>query len=108
MAGASPDQAVDADTFADQVLACVRSVPPGSVVSYGDVAELIGSRAPRRVGQVLSREGGGVPWWRVLRTDGRPAGPHRDEQLQRLRAEGVLARDGRVDLRSHRWAGPDG
>ena len=47
----------------------------------------------------------GTPWHRVLRSNGTPAPHLADEQLARLRAEGVLATDGRVDLRRYRWSG---
>lgn len=39
-----------------------------------------------------------LPWHRVIRSSGRPA-PHLEtRQLELLRAEGVLAADGRVAL----------
>jgi alkylated DNA nucleotide flippase Atl1 len=41
----------------------------------------------------------------VLRADGTPAEPVRDRQLEMLAAEGVPARDGRVDLRTVGWPG---
>lgn len=53
----------------ERVLAAVESVPAGSVVTYGDVGELVGTSA-RRVGAVLHRHGTGVPWWRVTNSRG--------------------------------------
>lgn len=91
------------DTFSERVLEVVESIPPGMVMTYGDVAAALGSQAPRMVGQVMARYGGGVPWHRVLRADGTPA-PHLvEEQLARLAEEGVPIRNGRVDLRAARW-----
>jgi methylated-DNA-protein-cysteine methyltransferase-like protein len=90
---------------AERILACVESIPPGQVMTYGDVAEHVGSRAPRLVGHVLAQDGGTVPWHRVLRADGTFAEHLRDEQRQRLIAEGVRVTDGRVDLRVYRWDG---
>ena len=95
--------------YEEQVLEAVESVPAGSVVTYGDVAELVGKGGPRQVGAVLARFGGGVPWHRVVRADGTPAPPHvAAEALRRLRDEGVPLRPGgeRVDLRRARWSGP--
>ncbi|HET7408190.1 MAG TPA: MGMT family protein [Mycobacteriales bacterium] len=89
------------------VLDAVDAIPPGRVMSYGDVAEYVGSRAPRAVGMVMHRYGDEVPWHRVVMASGAPA-PHKShEQLARLRADGApLAADGtRVDMRRARWDG---
>jgi len=90
------------------VLDAVAAVPSGAVVTYGDVAALVGRGGPRQVGQVLARYGGGVPWHRVVRADGTPPSALRAEALVRLRAEGVALRaDGEgVDLARCRWRGP--
>lgn len=94
--------------FAEQVLSVVERIPPGRVASYGDIADYLGSRAPRRVGQVMARYGGGVPWHRVLRADGTPAPRVRERQLALLAAEGVPVRNGRVDMTRARWDGTVG
>ncbi len=95
--------------LAEAVLSLVEQVPPGSVTTYGDLAELVGRGGPRGVGKVMALWGGGVAWWRVVRADGRPASCHDGEALERLRAEGVPLRGPeRVDLRLARWAGPPG
>lgn len=88
-----------------RILACVESIPRGRVMSYGDVAEYVGTRAARNVGRVLAMDGGTVPWHRVLRSDGTCAQHIRSEQLARLAAEGVPIRGERVDLASARWDG---
>jgi methylated-DNA-protein-cysteine methyltransferase-like protein len=89
----------------ERILACVESIPPGRVMSYSDVAEYVGTRAVRMVGQVLARDGGTVPWHRVMRADGSCAEHLRGEQLARLRAEGVPIRGQQVDLAAARWDG---
>jgi methylated-DNA-protein-cysteine methyltransferase-like protein len=91
--------------LAERILACVEAIPAGRVMSYGDVAEYAGARTPRLVGHVLRHDGGSVPWHRVLHADGTFAGHLRDEQRQRLIAEGVRVTAGRVDLRVYRWDG---
>jgi len=73
--------------FAGAVLAIVDDIPPGRVMTYGDVAAELGSRGARAVGRVLARQGGSVPWWRVVYADGRPPTGHEDAALERYRAE---------------------
>lgn len=48
----------------DDVLAAVEALPAGTVVSYSDVAQLVGT-SPRRVGTIIACEGQEVDWWRV-------------------------------------------
>jgi methylated-DNA-protein-cysteine methyltransferase related protein len=91
--------------LAERILECVEGIPAGRVMTYGDVAEYVGARTPRLVGHVLSQDGGTVPWHRVLHADGSFADHLRDEQRQRLIAEGVRVTAGRVDLRVYRWDG---
>lgn len=91
--------------FAAQVLAAVAEIPPGKVMTYGDVAEYAGIRSPRTVGRVLAADGDSVPWHRVLRADGSLAEHLYTEQRQRLLAEGVRFRGDRVDLGAYRWDG---
>lgn len=76
-------------------------------MSYGALAEYVGEGGPRAVGRVMSRYGGGVPWWRVLRSDGTPAHCHDGRALRLLRAEGTPLRDGgnKVDMTRARWDG---
>ena len=54
----------------------------------------------------MSLFGSGVPWWRVIRADGKPAPQVAAEGLRRLRREGVpLTPSGeRVDWRLARWS----
>jgi methylated-DNA-protein-cysteine methyltransferase-like protein len=94
-----PDHAAIARTIA--------AIPTGRVASYGEIAARAGlpGRA-RLVGRVLG-EADGLPWQRVLRSDGRIAFPPGSrsfrEQVRRLAAEGVLVRNGRVNLDMHGW-----
>jgi alkylated DNA nucleotide flippase Atl1 len=93
--------------YDEQVLRVVESIPPGRVMSYGDVAEYLGSGGPRQVGQVMARGTGDLPWWRVIRADGSPPPGLEDECVQRWREEGVPLRpDGRrADMPLARWDG---
>lgn len=81
----------------------VESIPPGAVMTYGDVAAAIGSRAARAVGQVMAHYGADASWWRVVRASGHPAIHHEQRALEYYRAEGTpltWSRDGafRVNL----------
>jgi methylated-DNA-protein-cysteine methyltransferase-like protein len=89
----------------ERVLSMIDQIPPGRVLSYGDVAELALAPTPRYVGQVLARHGSAVCWWRVLRADGTPAPHLRERQLALLRAEGVplLSSGEAVDIQQARW-----
>ena len=93
--------------YVEAVLAVVEAIPPGRVMSYGDIAEYVGSGGPRQVGRVMSEYGGGVPWWRVVRTDGSLPPSHEGEGLDLLRAEGTPMRPGgdHIDMRRARWDG---
>lgn len=105
--------------YVQAVLAVVRLVSPGSAVSYGDVAELLGSGGPRQVGSVMSHYGSSVPWWRVLKASGHAPEGHEAEALYRYLEEGTplkgdhaaYLRTGegrwRVDLAAARWAPTD-
>jgi alkylated DNA nucleotide flippase Atl1 len=91
--------------YAALVLAAVDRIPAGKVMSYGDVAEFVGSGSSRAVGAVLSRHGHEVPWQRVVLSSGAPAPSQPEEALRLLRAEGVPMRGDRVDMRKARWDG---
>lgn len=96
--------------FAEAVLNIVDQIPPGMVLSYGDVAELLGAGGPRQVGAVLSRYGSSVPWWRVIRANGEAPEGLQEEALAHWRKEGTALVRGalagrRVDMRVARWDG---
>lgn len=95
------------DDFVSRVLEVVAAIPEGMVMSYGDVAAAIGSRAARGVGQVMAYYGSDVPWWRVVRASGHPVADHEARALEYYRAEGTpLTWSGevfRVDLARARF-----
>jgi len=86
--------AVSAEVIHDRV----RRVPAGFVTTYGDLSP----GAPRQAGKALSLHGVGVPWWRVVRSDGTWA--KGDEQRRRLEAEQIPIRGERVVLEEARIA----
>ncbi len=98
--------------FAGRVLDVAEAIPPGRVMSYGDIAEYLGDGGPRQVGRVMALWGGGVPWWRVVHADGKFLAGHEREALARYRRERTplrLGADGQpsgLDMRKARWTGP--
>jgi len=90
---------VDVD---EAVFDAVERIPPGRVSTYGAIGRLVGV-GPRRVARALASGGGAVPWYRVVRADGSAAEPVRVRQLELLAAEGVPARNGRVDVSAVGW-----
>lgn len=94
-----------ATPYARTVLDLVDRIPRGRVMTYGDVAEYLGSGSGRTVGTVMSKHGHEVPWWRVVQASGRPAEPHVQDALAKLRAEGCPVRGERVVMAEARWDG---
>ena len=99
------------DDFTSRVLDVVDSIPPGRVMSYGDIAAyLAAGPGPRQVGKVMSVYGGAVAWWRVIHSDGTPAPGHDSVAVKHYLAEGTPLRSARppvrVDMRRARWPGP--
>ncbi|MFE6779518.1 MGMT family protein [Streptomyces sp. NPDC057702] len=104
---AEPDELPD---YAERVLAVAELIPPGRVMTYGDVAEWLaeeldpqaapvaggggrGVGGPRQVGRVMALYGGAVPWWRVVRSDGALLPGHERSALAQYRAEGTPLRE---------------
>ena len=93
-------------SFAAQVYSLVAQIPHGRVLSYGQIARLLGRpRAARQVGWAMRHCPEGLPWQRVVMADGSIAGgvyaAHRRAMLE---AEGVpFTRDDRVDMEACRW-----
>jgi len=94
--------------FAERVLDLVELIPAGSVLAYGDIAELLGEGGPRQVGRVMALWGGAVPWWRVVRASGHPVAGLEQQALRKLRAEStpLVAGGTRVDMANGRWRQP--
>lgn len=100
--------------YAERVLDVTDLIPPGRVMTYGDVAEWLGEGGPRQVGRVMAHYGGAVAWWRVVRADGVLLPGHELRALDHYRAEGTPLKETgraaddhlpRVDMRRARWDG---
>ena len=93
----------DIDDYVEAVLSCVERIPSGRVTTYGAIAEVVGG-GPRQVGSVMSRHGGPVPWWRVVRADGSLPPSHEGEARQAYLEEGTPLRpSGNVDIAAAFW-----
>ena len=96
-------------TFAEEVYAIVRSVPPGRVTTYGTIARLLGRvRGARQVGWAMRHCPDDVPAHRVVGAGGYLSGGwafgHPSVQRALLEDEGVhFTGLERCDLRAHLW-----
>ncbi|OBF72587.1 DNA methyltransferase [Mycobacterium sp. 852002-51613_SCH5001154] len=91
------------DEQVERVRTLVAAIPPGRVATYGDIADVAGLSSPRIVGWIMRTDSSDLPWHRVITASGRPAPHLTTRQLELLRAEGVLATDGRIALREVRF-----
>ncbi|MCQ1581774.1 MGMT family protein [Streptomyces parvus] len=112
--GAGPPEYAELPEYAERVLDVAELIPPGRVMTYGDVAEWLGEGGPRQVGRVMALYGSAVPWWRVVRADGTLLPAHELRALEHYRAESTPLREAsrhaeghipRIDMRHARWDG---
>jgi DNA-3-methyladenine glycosylase II len=85
------------DRRTERILAEVRAIPRGFVRTYAD----LDPAAPRLAGRVLATTHEDVPWFRVVRADGRV--PMGERQIELLRRERVPMIGDRVDLPQARY-----
>ena len=87
-------------SFDERVYALLKRVPRGKVTTYKALADALGTKAYRAVGQALNRNpyAPHVPCHRVVCSDGSPGGfaQGAEKKIEMLREEGVEVRDGRV------------
>ena len=90
--------------YRERVYALVRRIPRGRVMTYGQIAELLGDGyTPRTVGFVMHGSPDGTPWHRVVNAQGacstvRLVLPH-DKQQRLLEQEGIVFdKNARCDL----------
>ncbi|MFB6287111.1 MAG: endonuclease V [Candidatus Bipolaricaulia bacterium] len=77
----------------------IRQVPAGQVTTYRAVAQALGDElASRAVGRIVAEAdpSSSLPTHRVVHSDGRVGGDGADAASERLQAEGVPVREGRV------------
>ncbi len=98
-------------SFFQQVYEIVKEIPPGYVVSYGQIALLLGHpRGSRLVGWAMHTCPASLPWHRVVKKTGEiplanPFQPERD-QRKLLIKEGIsFLPSGAVDMKKHQYHG---
>jgi methylated-DNA-protein-cysteine methyltransferase-like protein len=95
--------------YRERVFRIVRSIPRGRVMTYGQIAEILGEGyTPRTVGFVMHSSNDKTPWHRVINAQGGCSTrgvvlPH-DKQQRMLEAEGVSFNEqGRCELQKYLW-----
>lgn len=101
-------------TFTEKALKIIQQIPPGKIMTYGQVAATAGSpRAARQVTRILHSMSAkyGLPWHRVVNVQGQIAlvdEESRSYQRRLLQAEGVeVDQDDRIDLSRFRFDSPE-
>jgi methylated-DNA-protein-cysteine methyltransferase-like protein len=95
--------------YRERVFRIVRSIPRGRVMTYGQIAEILGEGyTPRTVGFVMHSSNDKTPWHRVINAQGGCSTrgivlPH-DKQQRMLEAEGVsFSERDRCELQKYLW-----
>ncbi|MDX1418029.1 MAG: MGMT family protein [Candidatus Promineifilaceae bacterium] len=108
----------DQQDYYEQVWDLVRQVPPGKVVTYGQIAQLLlpplgidlqeyKAYGPRWVGGAMAACSDDVPWQRVINSQGKiSARPGAERQRQLLEEEGIMFAKDKIDLKVYMWRGP--
>lgn len=102
--------ATDTDNdYRERVFRIVRAIPRGRVMTYGQIAEILGEGyTARTVGFVMHSANNKTPWHRVINAQGGCSTrglvlPH-DKQQRMLEAEGVSFNErGRCLLQEYLW-----
>jgi len=99
--------------YRERVYAIVRQIPRGMVMTYGQLAIILGEGyTARTVGYVMHGAGEDVPWQRVINSQGKCSTGRltipMNLQQELLEADGVVFTDkGKCDLKKYQWF-PDG
>ena len=100
---------IDDKSYRERVFELVRKIPPGRVMTYGQIAIVLGEGyTARTVGYVMHGSDEGVPWQRVINSQGKCSTDKLTMpvslQQRILESEGVAFSDkGRCDLRVYQW-----
>ncbi|WP_189638401.1 MGMT family protein [Glutamicibacter arilaitensis] len=78
-------------------------VPAGAVLSYKDVAELLGSGGARQAGKAMASAPAGTPWWRIIRSNGSLTEALAETAQRHWDEEGLAAPGRHVNINKSRW-----
>lgn len=89
-----------ANTFNQQCYALLRLIPKGKVVTYGDIAHALNTKAYQAVGNAMGANPNPiiVPCHRVIKGNGE-VGNYAlgiDKKIELLRKEGIKIEDGKI------------
>ena len=94
----------------DKILAYLRKIPQGRVVTYGQIAAALGDpKLARAVGNALHRnpDGEKYPCYKVVSARGKLSESFAfgglEGQKRHLEADGIAVVNGRVDLQKYQW-----
>ena len=99
--------------YRERVYALVRQIPVGKIMTYGELAIILGEGyTARTVGYLMHGADDDVPWQRVINSQGKCSTGRLtiplNLQQELLEAEGVVFNDkGKCDLTRFQWF-PDG
>jgi len=98
----------DVGHYRERVYEIVRRIPRGRVMTYGQIAYILGEGyTPRTVGFVMAGSGNRTPWHRVINSQGRCSTGRvllpSDKQERMLETEGVKFKNGSCELPKYLW-----
>ena len=106
-------QSINDKNYREKVYKIVRAIPPGRVMTYGQIAAILGEGyTARTVGFAMNAiDSDDIPWQRVINSQGKCSTekllmPHNVQQ-KILEEEGVIFVKDKVDLKKYGWKGPD-
>ena len=99
-------------SFNERCYALLRRVPKGKVTTYKALAEAMGTKAYRAVGNAMNKNPYApvVPCHRVISSDGTIGGfAHGTKRkIEMLKSEGIHIKDGRIDMIKYRYVFSNG
>jgi methylated-DNA-protein-cysteine methyltransferase-like protein len=98
-------------SFKEKVYNAVKTIPQGTIASYGQIALMIGiPRAARQVGWILAKvtDDQQIPWWRIINNKGYISIKNNEysalEQKKKLENENIKVTDDfQIDMKLYRY-----